>query len=147
MSFSSLIHLHPRNFYASTTFVSNMSFIHFLHIFSFLDVTSQLYKKLCPSVRPPARPSARPSTRPSARPSVRPSVRMSIRNAISVSDPLQSHLLPSIRPCYLSAYNPRPKKKFTISLAWHGLALVDFWIRPSISLRGCACLSVCRSVA
>ena len=42
----------------------------------FLDASSHLYKRVCPSVRR----SVRPSVRRSVRPSVRPSVRRSVRN-------------------------------------------------------------------
>ena len=38
---------------------------------TFLDASSHLYKRVCPSVRPSVGPSVRRSVRPSVRPSVR----------------------------------------------------------------------------
>ena len=48
-------------------------------IFQFLDASSHLYKRVCPSVGP----SVRPSVGPSVGPSVRRSVRQSVRYAFS----------------------------------------------------------------
>ena len=44
-------------------------------MFPFLVADTQLYKRLCPSIRLSIGPSVRPSVRRSVRPSVRPSVR------------------------------------------------------------------------
>ena len=44
----------------------------------FLDASSHLYKRVCPSVRPSVGPSVGPSVRRSVRPSVRPSVGPSV---------------------------------------------------------------------
>ena len=83
----------------------------------FLDASSHLYKRVCPSVRPSVRPlvgrpvglSVHPLVRWSVRPSVRPSVGLSVRPSARPSIRL------SVRPSHTS--RNRAKSRFLTKIA------------------------------